>query len=71
MFEPVGQWLTIGSESKYLDNDSVFAVKDALVVKFEPRKDDPQAEFDLKYDVQLAPADEEGGSGVPDARPAF
>lgn len=42
------------AESKYLDNDSVFAVKQSLVGKFEPRKGDPQAEWQLKFDVILA-----------------
>lgn len=41
--------------SKYLDDDSVFAVKDSLVVEFLPRKDDPEAEFELQYDIQMAP----------------
>lgn len=40
-------------KGKYLDNDSVFAVKDSLVVDFVPRKDDPQAAIELKYDVKL------------------
>jgi catechol 1,2-dioxygenase len=38
---------------KYLDNDSVFAVKDSLVVDFVPRENDPQAAFELNYDVKL------------------
>lgn len=38
---------------KYLDNDSVFAVKDSLVVDFVERKDDPQAGLELNYDVKL------------------
>lgn len=41
------------------------------MVKFEPRKDDPKAEFDLQYDVQLAPADEAGVSSAPTAHPAY
>ncbi|KAF7187906.1 Catechol 1,2-dioxygenase [Pseudocercospora fuligena] len=45
------------SESDYLDNDSVFAVKDSLVVKFDPRPNDPQASWELHYDVRLAPSD--------------
>jgi catechol 1,2-dioxygenase len=40
-------------EDKYLDNDSVFAVKDSLVVDFVPRKDDPKAALELEYDVKL------------------
>ncbi|KAJ5287746.1 hypothetical protein N7478_003432 [Penicillium angulare] len=45
------------SKDKYLTNDSVFAVKDSLVVDFVPRKGDPQAELELLYDVKLV-ADE-------------
>lgn len=41
------------SDSKYLDNDSVFAVKDSLVVKFEPRQGDEKAGLELKYDILL------------------
>jgi catechol 1,2-dioxygenase len=39
----------------YLDNDTVFAVKDELAVDFVPRKDDPKAQFELEYNVTLAP----------------
>ncbi|KAL7802054.1 aromatic compound dioxygenase [Trichoderma aethiopicum] len=41
-------------DSKYLDDDSVFAVKDGLTVEFKPREGDAQAQWDLEYDVQLA-----------------
>ncbi|KAL4890774.1 Intradiol ring-cleavage dioxygenase [Aspergillus ambiguus] len=41
----------------YLTNDSVFAVKDSLIVDFLPRKDDPQAGLELTYDVKLVPED--------------
>ncbi|UKZ49153.1 hypothetical protein TrVGV298_003395 [Trichoderma virens] len=41
-------------DSKYLEDDSVFAVKDGLTVEFKPRKGDSQAEWDLEYDVKLA-----------------
>lgn len=41
-------------DSKYLEDDSVFAVKDGLTVEFKPRKGDPKAEWDLEYDVKLA-----------------
>lgn len=44
------------SKSEYLENDSVFAVKDGLTVDFTPRKDDPQAEWGLEYNVKLAVA---------------
>ncbi|KAI9371657.1 Intradiol ring-cleavage dioxygenase [Aspergillus egyptiacus] len=39
----------------YLTNDSVFAVKDSLVVDFVERKGDPQAGLELTYDVRLVP----------------
>lgn len=52
-------------DSKYLEDDSVFAVKDALTVEFVPRKDDPEAELELQYDIALAPADQEGEGNVP------
>lgn len=42
------------ADSKYLDNDSVFAVKDSLVVKFEERQGDEKAKLELKYDILLA-----------------
>jgi catechol 1,2-dioxygenase len=42
------------AESDYLDDDSVFAVKDSLVVKFEERKGDEKAALELKYDILLA-----------------
>ncbi|KAL1952880.1 hypothetical protein VTO42DRAFT_4067 [Malbranchea cinnamomea] len=44
------------SESKYLTDDAVFAVKDSLVVKFQPRQGDDKAKYELKYDIYLAPA---------------
>ncbi|KAB8078253.1 Intradiol ring-cleavage dioxygenase [Aspergillus leporis] len=40
-------------KDQYLTNDSVFAVKDSLIVDFVPRKDDPQAGLELNYDVKL------------------
>jgi catechol 1,2-dioxygenase len=40
-------------KDKYLDNDSVFAVKDSLVVDFVPRANDPEAALELNYDVKL------------------
>lgn len=51
-------------DSDYLTDDSVFAVKDSLVVEFKPRKDDPQATFELKYDISMAPADDTTGAGT-------
>lgn len=44
-------------QDPYLTNDSVFAVKDSLIVDFVPRKDDPQAGLELNYDVKLVPAE--------------
>lgn len=44
------------SESGYLDNDSVFAVKDGLTVDFAPRKGDPQASWELEYNMSLGTA---------------
>jgi catechol 1,2-dioxygenase len=44
------------NESDYLDNDTVFAVKDGLRVKFEPLDGDAQAKWELKYDLCLAPS---------------
>ncbi|KAM0262168.1 hypothetical protein ACHAQJ_001911 [Trichoderma viride] len=41
-------------DSKYLEDDSVFAVKTGLTVEFTPRKGDPQAEWELEYNVKLA-----------------
>jgi len=43
------------SDDPYLVSDTVFAVKDDLVVEFKPRKGDPKAELDLEYNVVLAP----------------
>ena len=43
------------SESKYLDDDSVFAVKDGLTVKFEERTGDPKAGWELQYDIAVVP----------------
>lgn len=44
-------------DDPYLITDTVFAVKDDLVVDFTPRKGDPKAELDLEYSVRLAPKD--------------
>jgi catechol 1,2-dioxygenase len=50
-------------DSKYLDDDSVFAVKDSLIVEFTPRENDSEAKFELKYDIMMAPIDQPGASG--------
>ncbi|OHF00739.1 dioxygenase [Colletotrichum orchidophilum] len=43
-------------DSKYLDDDSVFAVKDGLTVKFIDRKGDPKAAKELEYNIKLTTA---------------
>ena len=53
------------SETPYLDNDSVFAVKDGLTVKFEPCKGDSKAEWRLEYNITMAPLSEKAASNVP------
>ncbi|RDW91981.1 hypothetical protein BP5796_01375 [Coleophoma crateriformis] len=42
------------STCKYLENDSVFAVKDSLIVEFNPLEGNPKATLELNYDVILA-----------------
>ncbi|KAL1959503.1 hypothetical protein VTO42DRAFT_1948 [Malbranchea cinnamomea] len=42
-------------DDPYLESDTVFAVKDDLVVDFKPRHGDPKAELDLELDIKLAP----------------
>jgi catechol 1,2-dioxygenase len=37
----------------YLDDDSVFAVKDSLLVKFKPRENDPKATLEVEYNFKL------------------
>lgn len=41
--------------SKYVDNDSVFAVKNDLLVDFKPLENNSGAKLELVYDVRLAP----------------
>lgn len=41
-------------ETPYLDNDSVFAVKDELSVDFTALKGDSTAKWDLSYDIKMA-----------------
>jgi catechol 1,2-dioxygenase len=50
-------------DSEYLDNDSVFAVKDQLRVDFVPLKGDKDAQLELKYDVNMVGLTEQGESG--------
>jgi catechol 1,2-dioxygenase len=49
--------------SKYLDDDSVFAVKDSLVVEFLPREGDERANNQLNYNIHMAPLTSQGESG--------
>ena len=51
-------------EDKYLDNDSVFAVKDSLIVDFVPRKGDSKAVLELEYPILLAPQGSVNVEGV-------
>jgi len=53
------------SDDPYLKTDTVFAVKDDLVVDFLPREGDPKAKLDLEYNVILAPKDYQGASATP------
>lgn len=46
------------SRDQYLKNDSVFAVKDSLIIEFKPRSGDAQADFEVSYDFRLATFDE-------------
>lgn len=62
-FKPITTQI-FDKESKYLEDDSVFAVKDSLVVEFVPRKGDSEAEWELKYDVELAPNDDTTAEGT-------
>ncbi|EXJ76169.1 uncharacterized protein A1O5_00677 [Cladophialophora psammophila CBS 110553] len=50
-------------DSKYLDDDSVFAVKDSLIVEFVARQGDEKAKKELKYDILMAPLSSKGESG--------
>ena len=50
--------------SKYLDDDSVFAVKDSLVVDFVPLEGDSTAKHQLQYDILMAPIDSKGELGT-------
>jgi catechol 1,2-dioxygenase len=43
------------SDDPWIKSDTVFAVKDDLVVEFKPIKDDPKAVLELEYNVNLAP----------------
>ena len=45
--------------SKYLDDDSVFAVKDSLLVDFVKRNGDGKAGLELEYDISMIPVTKE------------
>ena len=51
-------------DDPYLETDTVFAVKDDLVVDFKPRANDPKAELDLTYNIILAPRSFEGTTSL-------
>lgn len=46
----------------------MFAVKDGLTVDFAPRKGDSKADWELQYNITMAPLGEKGESNVPQAR---
>ncbi|KUJ06498.1 aromatic compound dioxygenase [Mollisia scopiformis] len=48
------------NDDPYLSTDTVFAVKDDLVVDFKPIEGDPKAILDLEYNVILAPKSYKG-----------
>ena len=43
------------SDDEWIKSDTVFAVKDDLVVDFKPLSGDPKAVLELEYNVNLAP----------------
>ncbi|KAM0696483.1 hypothetical protein Q7P36_003731 [Cladosporium allicinum] len=48
----------------HITNDSVFAVKDSLVVDFKPLEGNPKAQFELPYDFKLASFEDAKRGGV-------
>ena len=42
-------------DDPWLETDTVFAVKDDLVVDFKPLSGDPNASLELEYNVVLSP----------------
>ena len=46
------------SKSKYLDDDSVFAVEDGLKVDFIQRHGDSKSQLELRYDIKMARAND-------------
>lgn len=51
-------------DSKYIDEDAVFAVKDSLIVDFKPFQGDPKADFELPYDFKMASFEDAKKHGV-------
>lgn len=47
------------SEDPYLKDDSVFAVKDSLVVEFKKIEGNPKAVRELEYPIFLGPAEKD------------
>lgn len=45
-------------EDPYLENDSVFAVKDTLIVDFKPVTGNAKASLELEYPIVIAPQGE-------------
>jgi len=52
-------------DDPYLSTDTVFAVKDDLIVDFKPREGDPKAKLDLEYNVVLAPRESQRKNAPP------
>jgi catechol 1,2-dioxygenase len=46
-------------EDKYLDSDSVFAVKDSLVIDFKPAPAGADTKYVVDYDICLTPAQQQ------------
>ena len=42
-------------DDTWLETDTVFAVKDDLLIDFKPRQGDPNASLDLEYNIVLSP----------------
>jgi catechol 1,2-dioxygenase len=40
---------------KYLESDSVFAVKDSLIVEFRPAPEGSDVKYVVDYDIRLVP----------------
>ena len=49
---------------KHIENDSVFAVKESLIVDFSPRTKDPKADFELEYGFRLARYEDAKKGGI-------